>query len=175
MINLNYLSSLLNKTVSFLLALSLLAATFSFAADENVKQDFSILYKATSICEYYSSLANFSYEMIDKVLKSANINLSYSSTKTNSTNNKKKNKQNTRFDFVEPNNENDIKNLKSVNLYYGSVLFFENSFKIYTLENIISINNIFVLLFLFFGFCYFARGNIEDNIKFYKKIKDRLV
>ena len=170
MINLNCLSSLYNKTISFLLALSLLAATFSFAADDKIKQEFSALYKSTSICEYYNSMTKFSYGIISKVLKSSNINFAYTSKKTENSKDKKQSKKNNRFDFVQSNNESDLKIFKSMNLLYGSIFFSGNNFKFHSSDNTVFINNIIVLLFIFFGFCCLARGNIDNDIKFYNKI-----
>ena len=172
----NFYSSLLNRIISFLLAFSLLAVTFTFAVDENVKQEFSVLYRATSICEYYNSLTNLSYDIINKVLKSANVNISFANTKTNTTKNKKTNKKNSRFDFVQPNNENSIKNLTAQKLSLTNIVFVPDNLKFYSIENYTLVNNIFILFFILLSFCYFARGNIDDNINFYNRTKEnRLV
>ncbi len=175
MIILNRFSLISNKLISFLLAFSLLAATFSFASDENIRQEFSLLYKATSICEYYNSVTNFSYEVISKVLKSANVNLTCSSAKAKNSKKEKQNKTNSRLDFVQPNNENILKTFKSADSF-DNILFFNNNFKFSRSEDISFINSFITLLFMvLLNFCYFARGNI-DNIKFYNKtVKNRLV
>ena len=109
-------------------------------------------------------------------LKSANINLSYTSTKTETTKNKKTNKKHNRFDFAQLDNKNGIKSFNVTNLSLTNTLFSTENFKLHQEENYILTNTIFILLFLFLGFCYFARGNIDDNIKFYnKRIENRLV
>ena len=64
---------LFNKFVAFLLIFSLSVLSFSFSADENVKQEINTLYNATSISDYYKSITNFSYTLINKILESANV------------------------------------------------------------------------------------------------------
>ena len=111
MYNLKFCSSFFYKVVSFLLTISLLSVSFSFSFDENVKQKLNDLYEATSVCEYYNTITNFSYGIINKILESAKITLTETAAQKDNTEKKEKenNNQNNLY-FVKSTNEKEINN-----------------------------------------------------------------
>ena len=164
MYNSNLFVSFFNKSIALLVIFSLLSISFSFNIDENVKQEIDTLYKSTSICEYYNSLAKFSYGVINKILESTNIFLTdkTSQSDNNKEESKKSGEQNNLY-FVKTTTENDLKVSKNVNNCSVSLLN-ENSYSTPLLNNIIFKFHTFKLTCITILFCYFARDSIGENI-----------
>ena len=164
MYKVNLFLSFFNKTIALLITFSLLSISFSFNIDENIKQEFGTIYKSTSISEYYNSIANFSYGIINKILESTKIVLVDKTSQNGSKKeeNKKSNSQNDLF-FVKTTNETKLgtsKNLDNNNHNISLLgekscsapLLSESVFKFHTLK----------LICITMLFCYFARDGIED-------------
>ena len=174
----NSFLSLLNKSIALLITFSLLSISFSFYFDENIKRELNILYEATSVCEYYNTITNFSYGIINKILESTKIVLKDTASKNSSKEKKNDTKQNNKIEFVKVENE---KELKAVNTFSDNDLSFVYTFGSST--KIMNILKTFVLDFytLFLNkqnllFCYFPRGNIDTNININSIIEEiRLV
>lgn len=177
MYNSNLFVSFFNKSIALLVIFSLLSISFSFNIDENVKQEIDTLYKSTSICEYYNSLAKFSYGVINKILESTNIFLTYKTSQSdnNKEESKKSGEQNNLY-FVKTTTENDLKISLSKDLNdYSLSLLGGESYSTPLLSNIVFKFHMFKLTCITVLFCYFARGNI-DIINFNNMIKEnRLV
>ena len=119
MYNFNFCSSLFNRVIALLVTISLLSVSFSFNFDKNIKKEFNVLYEATSVCEYYNTLTNFSYGIINKILESTNIVLTEANSQKSNTEKKEKeenNEQNNLY-FVKSNNEKEITTSKKFNIY----------------------------------------------------------
>ena len=160
----NSFLSLLNKSIALLITFSLLSISFSFNIDETVKQEFGMLYKSTSISEYYNSITNFSYGIINKILESTKINLVPTATQKDNAENKE-NKSTGQKDlyFVKTTTENDLKVSRNVNDCSVSLLN-ENSYCTPMSNNIIFKFHTFKLTCITILFCYFARDSIGENI-----------
>ena len=175
----NLFLSLFNRFVALSVIFSLLVISFSFNIDNEIKKEFGTLYKSTSISDYYNSIANFSYGIINKILESTNIVLSDKTTNQREDEDKKdtaKNKEN--LAFVKTDNENKIKTAVFQNNCNGSVLcaLLNTNFNFnYLLRKFIFRLHMFRFCFITTIFCYFARGNI-DIINFNNMIEgNRLV
>lgn len=176
MYNLGVCSSFFYKIVSFLLTVSLLSVSFSFSFDENIKQKLNDLYKATSVCEYYNTITNFSYGIINKILESTKINLTEeTTTQKNNTEKKESNNQYNLY-FVNSTNEKEINNSKKINNYnFSSLNVFCSSNEDFGFSlnqfvyRIYMLNLTCITLLL----CFFARDNIDDiNInRIIKKVR----
>ncbi|MBQ3942696.1 MAG: hypothetical protein II669_00075 [Elusimicrobia bacterium] len=170
--------SFINKSIALLIIFALLSVSFSFNINANIKEEFNSLYKTTSISEYYNSIANFSYGIINKILESTKIVLKDTASKNSSKGKKNNTKQNNKIEFVKVENE---KELKAVNTFSDNDLSFVYTFGSST--KIMNILKTFVLDFytLFLNkqnllFCYFPRGNIDTNININSIIEEiRLV
>ena len=178
MYNLSFCSSFFNKIIALLLTVSLLSVSFSFNFDKGIKQELNALYEATSVCEYYNTLTNFSYGIINKILESTNIVLTETSSQKDKTENKdqKNNKQNDLY-FVKSTNEKEINHLKSFNTipFFNTLLNKNICFNFLLNKNIFNFL-IFQLSCTMTFFCYFARRSIDDNIIINNiLIKNRLV
>lgn len=160
----NLFLSFFNKTVALLIIFSLLSISFSFNVDKNIKQEFGTLYKSTSISEYYNSIANFSYGVINKILESTNI---FIVNKTSQNDREKEgNKNNTNKNdlyFVKTTTEKELKVSQKFNAY-NFVLTGKQSYIAPLLNKIIFKFHTFKLTCITLLFCYFARDNIGENI-----------
>ena len=158
----NLFLSFFNKTIALLITFSLLSISFSFNIDKNIKQEFGTLYKSTSICEYYNSIANFSYGVINKILESTNIFLIDRTSKndTNKEESKKSNNQNDLY-FVKTTTEKELKVSEKVGDYNFSLLG-NGSYSALLLNDIISKFHTLKLSCITMIFCYFARDSIGD-------------
>lgn len=170
MYNFNLCSSFLNKLIVFVITISLLSVSFSFSFDENIKQELNTLYEATSFCEYYNTITNFSYDIINKILESANIVSTLSSSQKDNTDNKEKNsKKDYNLYLLKTANERETNNLKILN-YYNFSLFYilldRNFYFNSLLSKFFFKLHVFKLNTITTFFCYFARGNIDYIIKF---------
>lgn len=162
MYNNNLFISFFNKCLALLVIFSLLSISFSFNIDETVKQEFGVLYKSTSISEYYNSITNFSYGIINKILESTNINLVSTTSQKNEAENKdKKSSGQKDLYFVKTTTENDLKLSKNFD-NCGFSLLNEKSYSTPLLNKIIFKFYTFKLMCITILFCYFARDNIED-------------
>ena len=174
MYNSNLFVSFFNKSIALSVIFSLLSVSFCFNIDKKFKHEINTLYKSTSICEYYNSLANFSYGIINKILESTNIFLVDKSSQSNNNNKEnKKNSEQNKLYFVKTTTENDLKTSlsKDFNGFAFSLLCKDSTL----LNNIIFKFHIFKLTCTTILFCYFARGNI-DIINFNNIMKEnRLV
>lgn len=167
MYNIKFYFLFINRFVALLLTISLLSISFSFNFDKNIKQEFNTLYKATSVCEYYTTLTNFSYGIINKILKSVNM---VSKDETCSQKNKTEKKDTKNSDssdlyFVQLTNEkeaNHIMNFSNFSPFYS--LLNSNICFAFLLNKIFFKFHIFELNCIQTFFHYFARGNIEGNI-----------
>ena len=167
MYNFGFCSSFFNKIVVSLITISLLSVSFSFNFDKNIEQEFNTLYKATSVCEYYNTITNFSYGIINKILKSANMISTdvVSSQKSNEEKKDTKNNNPSDLYFVQLTNEkeaNHIMNFSNFSSFY-SLLNSNICFNL-LLNKIFFKFHIFELSCIQTFFHYFARGNIEGNI-----------
>ena len=167
MYNFNLYSLFFNKLISLLVTISLLSVSFFFYFDENIKQELNILYEATSVCEYYNTITNFSYGIINKILESTNITLTETASTQNNTDKKEKtnNEQNNLY-FVKSTNEKEISESKKINDYNAIV---SNIFLINTTQLNILLKNFTyhfctfkLICIIIILFCYFARNNIES-------------
>ncbi len=176
MYNLKICSSFFYKIVSFLLTISLLSVSFSFSFDENIKQKLNNLYEATSVCEYYNTITNFSYGIINKILESTKITLNEQSPQKNNTEKKEKesNQQNNLY-FVKSTNEKEINNSKKISNYNFpslNVFFSGNTDFNFLINNFVYRIYTFKLTCITLLLCYFARDNIDENInKIIKKVR----
>ena len=167
MYNFNLCSSFFNKFISIFLTISLLSVSFSFYFDENIKRELNILYEATSVCEYYNTITNFSYGIINKILESTNINLTETTSQKNNTDKKEnnKNEQNSLY-FVKTGSEKEIRDSNKISNYntLQSNIFLINNNNCFNflLENVTYNLYTFKLICITFFLCYCARDNIED-------------
>ena len=166
---------LFNKFVTFVLIFSLSVLSFSFSADENIKQELNTLYNATSISDYYNSITNFSYTLINKILESANVVLTEKSSKKRNDNKQNKTTKE-KFDFVKLNTEKEIKFLNNHSSVFYNILFdtyiFFYDLPINVIPNLYDFGSFYIKT----DYCYFARGNIEDIININNTVKEnRLV
>ena len=178
MYRINLFIPLFNKIIVYMIIFSLLSVSFSFNIHENIKQELNDLYKATSVCEYYNTITNFSYGIINKILESTNIVLT-NSTKNNNERKENNTKRVNYLDFVQPKNEHNIKNFKSINNNFINKLLYCFNENNYFQKSILIkyIYNSKTFMLMFYKFYYYARGNIEDIINFnnIKKTHKRLV
>ncbi len=175
MYNFNRCSSFLNKFITLLVTISLLSVSFSFNFEENIKQELNTLYEATSVCEYYNAITNFSYDIINKILESTNIALTEKSTQKNGAE-KKNQKSSTKNNlyFVKSANEKELNNSSFFNhykFYSSDILLNKEIYFVFTLNKIIIKFHIFKLSRVKTIFCYFARGNIDSILNITNKIK----
>ena len=141
---------------------SLLSISFSFNIDENIKQEFGTLCKSTSICEYYNSIANFSYGVINKILESTKINLVATPTQKDKDENKdKKSSSQKDLYFVKTTTEKELKVSEKIG-DYNFYLLSKESYSAPLLNELISKFHIFKLSCITLLFCYFARDSIGD-------------
>ena len=166
---------LFNRLVTFVLIFSLSVLSFSFTTDENVKQEINTLYNATSISEYYNSITNFSYTLINKILESANVVLTEKSSKKRNDNKQNKTTKE-KLDFVKLNSEKEIKFLNNHSSVFYNILFDTYTFfydlAINVVPNLYDFNSFYIKT----NCCYFARGNIENIININNiAIENRLV
>jgi len=167
MYNFDFCSSFFNKIVVLLITISLLSVSFSFNFDKNTKQELNDLYKATSVCEYYNAITNFSYGIINKILKSTDIISTNDdfSQKEDTPEKATKEFNSTDLCFVQLTNEEGIKFLKNFNTFYFFCPLLDTYFSFNLLLNKIFFKfHIFELSCIQTFFHYFARGNIEENI-----------
>jgi hypothetical protein len=163
--------------VSFLLTISLLSVSFSFSFDKNVKEKLNILYEATSVCEYYNTLTNLSYGIINKILESTKITLTEkTSQKDNTEKKEKENSNQNNLYFVNSTNEKEINSSKKINNYNFpslNVFFNDNTGFNFLINNFVYRIYTFKLTCITLLLCYFARDNIDDiNInKIIKKVR----
>lgn len=167
MYNIRFYFLFINRFIALLLTISLLSVSFSFNFDKNIKQEFNTLYKATSVCEYYNAVTNFSYGIINKILKSANM-VSKDETCSQSNNAEKKDtKNNNRSDlcFVQLTNERETNHTINFSNFSSFYSLLNSNIRFDFLLNKIFLKfHIFELSCIPTFFHYFARGNIEDNI-----------
>lgn len=153
----------IRKTVAFFITFSLMLCLFSFNIDEFVKQDFVMLYNATSISDCYNSITNVSFNIINSILKSVNVVsvINSESSKGNNSKQDKKSKQkdNLYFNVQNSNNLKIVKNVFVENLFYMTTYL-----KSFVFERRKFYIDIFYFIFMLFGFCYAARGNIDNII-----------
>ena len=153
----------IRKTVAFFITLSLMLCLFSFNIDEFVKQDFVMLYNATSISDCYISITNVSFNIINNILKSVNVVWAVNSENNKESNSKQdkksKQKDNLYFNVQNSNNLKVFKNVSVENLFYMTTYL-----KSFVFERRIFYTDIFYFVFVLFGFCYAARGNIDNII-----------
>lgn len=163
--------SFFNKSIALLVIVSLLSISFSFNIDENVKQELNTLYKSTSICEYYNTLTNFSYGIINKILESTNIFLADKTSQSDNNKEESKNsaEQNNLY-FVKTTNETKISTSKNINNYNISMLC-EQNYSTPLLNKIIFKFHTLKLSCITLLFCYFARDSIGENINIINIIK----
>lgn len=155
---------LFNKFISLLLIFSLSVLSFSFSADENIKQEIGVLYSATSISNYYNSITKISYNLINKILESANVVVNVTSSQKEKNKKEQKNKNNKNLDLLKLNAEKEIKLSDTYHSSFYTVLFDAHIFSYQTVSG--SVRNLFVygLFYIKTSFCYFARGNIDNII-----------
>ncbi len=175
MYKINSFLSVFNKSIALLVTISLLSISFAFNMDENVKKELDTLYKSTSICEYYNSITNFSYGIINKILESTKIVLVDKTSQSDK--NKEENKKNTeqnKLYFVKTTNETKVsssRNLQNSGFsFVSSLISTDNSFNLLLNKNIFKFC-IFKLSCIVLLFCYFARDNIGENININNIIK----
>lgn len=180
MYNFNLCLSFLNKFIALFVTISLLSVSFSFNFDENIKQELNTLYEATSVCEYYNTITNFSYGIINKILESTNIVSTVSSSQKDNTD-KKEEKTNKDYSLylLKSSNEKENSNLKIFDHYNFSLFYIllnRNFYFNFLLNNFFFKLHIFKLDTITTFFCYFARGNIDYIINFNNIIRNlRLV
>ena len=175
MYNFKWCSLFLNKFITLLVTISLLSVSFSFNFEENIKQELNTLYEATSVCEYYNAITNFSYGIINKILESTNIVLTEKTTQKNNAE-KKDQKDSTKNNlyFVKSTNEKELNNskfLNNYNFYSSHILLNREIYFIVALNKIIVKFHIFKLSHVKTIFCYFARGNIDSILNITNRIK----
>lgn len=177
-------SCFLKKFITLLLTITLLSVSFSFNFDKNITQELNTLYEATSVCEYYNTITNLSYSIINKILESTNINLTTSVSQRNEMEKKEKEEkeQSNKYNlyFVKTTFEKEVKYSKIFNNYKFSIqnilllnkLFYFNLLS----SKFLFTDNIFKLSYIAVFFCYLARDNIEGNLNINNIIREvRLV
>ena len=177
MYNFKLFPSLFNKIIIFFMIISLLSLSFSFNFDKNIKQELNTLYEATSFCEYYNSITNFSYSIINKILESTNIVLEKGFPQKNKDTNNNSNKDKKTLDFVQLNKQQEKSNLKnfvSNDLVCYGLLQLNNKIT-YFYKILIFELHILQLVIIGLFFCYFARRNIDENIILNNILENRLV
>ena len=164
MYKINSFLSVFNKSIALLVTISLLSITVFFNIDENVKQDLNTICKATSISDYYRSVTNFSYNVINKILESTNIFLTNTKTQKENKDTQKKETNKENLAFVKTDNENKIKVSKFFNNYnfcdFSYLSTAGNNFKFLLNSFFFHIHTLKLSLATMFC-CYFARGNID--------------
>ena len=176
MYNFSLYSSFLNKFIALFVTITLLFVSFSFRFEANLKQELNNLYEATSVCEYYNTITNFSYGIINKILESTNINLTTPVSQNDKAGKKEepKNNQDNLY-FVKSTNERESANIKTFNysnIYLYDILLSQNIYSSMLLNKIFLKFHIFKISHIPTIFCYLARGNIDDIIKINNILKD---
>ena len=165
MYNFNYCLTFFNKIIIWLVTISLLSVSFSFNFDGKIKQELNTLCEATSISDYYNTLTNLSYGIINKILESTNISLAEKVSQENNTEKEeeKSNTQNNLY-FVKSTNEKEVTNSIKFNYYK---FYLSDMLSVKNISFILSLNKIFLkfqnigFIYIKNAFCYFARGNID--------------
>lgn len=156
--------SLFKKFITLLICVSILSMVSVFDVEENIKNEINTLCKATSISDYYNTITNFSYSLISTLLESTKIVIDNTKQNQNDNkNNKTDEKNKTSFIFVQSSNKNLKSSQFAKNISFNNVILIPGTFKNYLFQKYIFYIHTVVLIFMLLIFCYFARGNIEEN------------